>query len=48
VNVVGHGVETQEQADVLRNQSCPELQGYYFDRPLPAAEFAKLLAAEKA
>ncbi len=48
VNVVGHGVETQEQADVLRDQACPELQGYYFDRPLPASEFGKLLEAEKA
>jgi predicted signal transduction protein with EAL and GGDEF domain len=26
------------QADFLRDHGCEELQGYYFGRPLPAAQ----------
>jgi len=29
------GVETQEQLDMVREQGCTEVQGYYFSRPLP-------------
>jgi EAL domain-containing protein (putative c-di-GMP-specific phosphodiesterase class I) len=27
----------------LQAQQCEEAQGYYFSRPVPAGEFAKLL-----
>jgi diguanylate cyclase (GGDEF)-like protein/PAS domain S-box-containing protein len=43
MQVVAEGVETPEQLAFLREQSCPEGQGYYFSRPLVAEEFAKLL-----
>jgi diguanylate cyclase len=46
--VVAQGVETQEQAELLRTQACDELQGFYFKRPLPAAEFVQLLFAQSA
>ena len=38
--VVAEGVETRGQIDFLRGIGCDELQGYYFSRPLPNAEFA--------
>ena len=42
---VVEGVETEAQASYLRQEDCHEVQGFYFARPLPAAEFAALLAA---
>jgi len=37
------GVETKEQLDILREEGCAETQGYYFSRPMPASDVAKLL-----
>ncbi|MES2151197.1 MAG: EAL domain-containing protein [Pseudomonadota bacterium] len=41
--VIAEGVETAEQLAYLRRHGCDQMQGYYFSRPLPAAEFARLL-----
>jgi len=46
VSVAAEGVETAEQAAFLRERRCDEAQGYYFGRPLPADEFARLLEAD--
>ena len=46
VNVVAQGVETREQADFLRAHACDEVQGFYFERPLPAAESTQLLLGQ--
>jgi diguanylate cyclase (GGDEF)-like protein len=46
LTVVAQGVETKEQADFLRAHACDELQGFYFNRPLPASQFAKLMRAQ--
>jgi len=39
LNVVAEGVETDEQARLLRLRGCNEMQGYLCSRPLPATEF---------
>jgi len=43
LRVVAEGVETQQELAFLQAHHCDEAQGYYFSRPVPAAEFAKLL-----
>ncbi len=43
MRVVAEGVETEEQISVLEEQCCPEAQGFYFSRPLPAEDFTALL-----
>lgn len=45
--IIAEGVETREQADYLKSLGCIYMQGYYFDRPMPAAEFERLLAASQ-
>jgi EAL domain-containing protein (putative c-di-GMP-specific phosphodiesterase class I) len=44
-SVTAEGVETREQVRALRNMACDTLQGYYFSRPVPAAEIPALVAA---
>lgn len=44
VHTVAEGVETREQLDFLRENGCDTIQGYYFSRPLPEAEFDQLLS----
>jgi len=39
IKMVAEGVETKEQYEYLKNAGCDMIQGYYFDRPLPEAEF---------
>jgi EAL domain-containing protein (putative c-di-GMP-specific phosphodiesterase class I) len=36
LEVVADGVETQAQADMLRELGCDRAQGYFFARPQPA------------
>ena len=42
-HIVCEGVETPEQASILRNTMCDEVQGYWFSHPVPAHEFEKML-----
>ncbi len=39
ISLVAEGVETQEQADYLRDRGVDHLQGYYFARPMPLEDF---------
>ncbi len=43
LNLVGEGVENQEQVDVLATCGCTVLQGYYFAHPMPAQEMGQQL-----
>ena len=47
LNVIAEGVETAEQLALLREMKCDEIQGYYFSKPLVAAELEKLLQQER-
>lgn len=41
--VVAEGVETESQQQRMRDLGCDYLQGLYFNQPLPAAEYARML-----
>jgi diguanylate cyclase (GGDEF)-like protein/PAS domain S-box-containing protein len=43
LRVIAEGVETLNELAFLQAHDCDEGQGYYFSRPVPAAQFAKLL-----
>ena len=47
LSVVAEGVETQQQLSYLRSQLCTEGQGFYFGKPVPAANFAALMRAAR-
>jgi diguanylate cyclase (GGDEF)-like protein/PAS domain S-box-containing protein len=46
LNVIAEGVETREQFLRLQAQQCAEGQGYYFQAPVAAKEFTKLLGSD--
>jgi diguanylate cyclase (GGDEF)-like protein/PAS domain S-box-containing protein len=43
LRVIAEGVETQQEMSFLQAHRCDEAQGYYFGRPMPPVQFAKLL-----
>jgi diguanylate cyclase (GGDEF)-like protein/PAS domain S-box-containing protein len=45
LKVIAEGVENREQFLRLQAQECAEGQGHYFQRPVAAGEFAKLLGS---
>lgn len=38
VEVIAEGVETEQQADILRDLGCTRAQGYHFSKPVPTHE----------
>ena len=42
------GIETDEQADLLRSYGCPFGQGYQVGRPAPLSEIADVLSSRSA
>src|SRR6185369_13376550 len=45
LTTLAEGVETAEQLAALVKAGCTHCQGYFFSRPLPAAEADRLFAA---
>ena len=43
LGVIAEGVENELQLSELNRLGCEKAQGYYFSRPIPAAETASLL-----
>ena len=43
LHMVAEGVETEEHCDLVEHIGCKVAQGYFFYRPLPAAELDRLL-----
>ena len=41
IKVLCEGVETKELVDFLRDIGCTLIQGYYFDKPMPAEDLKK-------
>jgi EAL domain-containing protein (putative c-di-GMP-specific phosphodiesterase class I) len=43
VPVVAEGVETEEQYKMLKDAGCDIIQGYYFSKPIPPADFSRFV-----
>jgi diguanylate cyclase len=46
IKTIAEGVENSAQFNFLKSKDCDVIQGYYFSRPIPEAEFAKLLQSQ--
>ena len=42
MGIIAEGVETKEQAELLKNLGCFEMQGYYFHKPMSVTAIEKL------
>ena len=47
LKTVVEGVETKEQFEFLRDCGCDMIQGYYFSKPVDAAEYERLLSEQQ-
>ncbi len=45
--VIGEGVETEGQADLLRGLGCDQAQGFLFGRPMPLGEMKAMIHAHR-
>ena len=43
LEIVSEGVETKEQLELLRQQGCDIIQGYFISKPMPADEVPAFL-----
>jgi diguanylate cyclase (GGDEF)-like protein/PAS domain S-box-containing protein len=43
LSAIAEGVETEAQLNFLRRRNCDEMQGYFFSKPVRAAEFEQML-----
>jgi len=47
MHTIAEGVETAGQLAYLRLQGCDEVQGFYFSKPVPAAQFETFLREQQ-
>lgn len=47
LGLLAEGVETREQVELLKEIGCDMVQGFYYAKPMPAAEFYELLKKER-
>lgn len=47
LHLIAEGVETEQQAAILRQLGCKEMQGYFFSRPLPSRQLLEFLRLSK-
>jgi diguanylate cyclase (GGDEF)-like protein/PAS domain S-box-containing protein len=47
LSVVAEGIETQEQADTLRDMGCPLAQGYLWSKPIEADQAIRFLVGTR-
>ena len=43
IETIAEGVETNGQAEILRQSGCDYVQGYLFGRPMSAEDFEKFM-----
>ena len=43
IRTIGEGAENRQQVDWLKQHGCNTIQGYYFHKPMSAADFERLL-----
>ena len=43
IGVITQGVEREDQLNFVRSAGCDQIQGFFFDRPLPKEEFESRL-----
>ncbi|MBU2587181.1 MAG: EAL domain-containing protein [Alphaproteobacteria bacterium] len=48
MTTTAEGVETAEEAELIRNLGCDKIQGYYFGRPMAANDARKLFGLARA
>jgi diguanylate cyclase (GGDEF)-like protein len=41
IGIVAEGVENQEEWDILKNYNCDMVQGFFYAKPMPLADFMK-------
>lgn len=47
IKILAEGVERREELETLRSLGCAMIQGYYFSKPLPSADFARTITDPK-
>ena len=47
MQIVVEGIESQEMVDAFSAINCDYIQGYFFSRPLPMADFVKLVESSR-
>ncbi len=46
LSVIAEGVETEAQANFLREHGCDNVQGYFYDRPMPSSELVSRFTSD--